>query len=865
MWPQTRTRTPGSVKERQPPATTGARWRPGRRRRLARGPLLALAGLFVALLLLDALLYRVTLPVSITSDGAALTVAVDGAATQRLPIHQRIVSVAIPARDPVIHEYQIDGTDSANNFTLDPIYLQSISDTPYYRFYAWMRDLDGLSRWRDLCVSAGGASPPATVTCVADPPLSGARLLAPTDAATQRISVRLQRPETPVSLLLTMSDTSVIALTIDRNDHTVIISRALPGQPAATVAQTFFPTDPAPFAAMTADFLVRLALWALALLALVCAGEWLVGLLLGALRLSPAPAMSPGAATSDLAATSATPPENAHPATIRRRSRDASVAAWRGLTSAIHPIGLIALVASFLFVIWIALAQYHALPHIYDASAYLFGAKTFAEGRLFAPVPAAVDRFPGPFMITHDGAWFMQYEPGAPLTLAVGVALGVPWLVEPLMGTLTLLGIGLIARRLYDRRVATLAVLLGVISPFYSYLAASYLSHTIALFYLVWGLWALLCCLQGGSRWLLPLTGLLWVMAALTRDTSVIFAVVAAGGALWLAWRGRWAGLPTRGPRSPDWLRWLPPGLALLCMGLLGALVYLSYNAALTGAALTTPRFLFYPGDRYGFGQGVGFYGQHTLAAGFITVDELLTSLAIDLYGWPFYLTLAFLLVPFLARRARAADLVMLLGASAMTFAFIGFYYHGIYLGPRYLFEALPFFLILTARGLLALSESGRAARTVGAAWASERLRQTYQAPGDAPAVRLRALRGPSLAGILLVVLLGCLFGYYLPRQLALHANFTGMGAGRVIDMAALEHPPLRHALVVTNDSQLYGYTLFGLNDPLLRGDVIYAEADSAAEYAQLRRAYPDRTLYVLVVDPNGTVRFLPIDASAIP
>jgi hypothetical protein len=296
----------------------------------------------------------------------------------------------------------------------------------------------------------------------------------------------------------------------------------------------------------------------------------------------------------------------------------------------------------------------------------------------------------------------------------------------------------------------------------------------------------------------------------------------------------------------------------------------------LTGSPFITPRQLFFPGDHYGFGAGVGFYGQHTLAAGFVTVDELLTSLAITLYGWPFYLTLAFLLIPFLTRRAHAADVVMLLGAVVMTFAFIGFYYHGIYLGPRYLFEALPFFLILTARGLVTLAETGLAARALGAslgvsrgaAVASERLGAS-PSPSSAPAAafapatrRMRWLGGVSLTGALVIALLACLIGYYLPRQLALHTNFTGMSAGRVIQMGMLEHPPLHNALVVTSDSQLYGYTLFGLNDPLLRGNVIYAEGASAADYAELHHAFPDRGMYVLIVEPNGRVDFIPLGAS---
>lgn len=831
------------------------RWRLVARWRLP----VALAALFVGLLLLDALLYQVTLPVVISSDGASLSLTVGGE-TQRLPISGRILAVSVPPRDPVIHEYQLDGTDSANNLTLDPAYLHRIANTPYYRFYAWMRDLDGLSRWRDLC--AGAASGGAT-TCLAWPPLSGARLPTTAGGVGQRITVRLQRPETPATLALTMSDSSIVTLTVDRNSHAVSITRGLAGQPALPVSQVFFPTDTPPFAAMTLDFVTRIALWALAALGLVCGGELLLGYLLGLLRRD---ASAPSAASA-----SQTRPTSAS-VEAATTPRGWLAERWQALAAAIHPVGLLTLGVSFGFVVWIALAQYDALPHIYDASAYLFGARTLAEGRLWAPAPAPAiaQNFPGPFMVIQQGRWFNQYEPGTSLTLALGVKLGVPWLVEPALGTLALLGLGLIARRLYDRRVATLAVLLGAMSPFYSYLAASYLSHTVALFYLVWGWWALLRWLERADRrgagWYLPLAGLLWLLAILSRDTSVIFAAVAAGGSLWLGWRDGWPAL-----RADLWRHWLAPALALLGIAALGLIVSLGYNAALTGSPFVSPRTLFFPGDHYGFGLGVGFYGQHTLAAGFITVDELMTSLAIDLFGWPFYLTLAFLLVPFLARRAVAADRVLLLGAAAMTFAFIGFYYHGIYLGPRYLYEALPFFLILTARGLVTLVEAGRDAYALGGALAPAATRAPAAAPDAAPpllapwlARGVQRVAGVALSGALLVALVACWSLYYLPRQITLHTSFTGMSAGVDIQMSQFEHPPLRNALVVTGDSQLYGYTLFGLNDPLLRGNVIYAEAASVSDYARLHRAFPTRALYTLLIDDTGAVHFVPVSVSAL-
>src|SRR6185437_2424348 len=51
-------------------------------------------------------------------------------------------------------------------------------------------------------------------------------------------------------------------------------------------------------------------------------------------------------------------------------------------------LALLTVLGSFGYVLWVALAQYQAQPHILDASAYLFQAKIFASGQLSAPVPS---------------------------------------------------------------------------------------------------------------------------------------------------------------------------------------------------------------------------------------------------------------------------------------------------------------------------------------------------------------------------------------------------------------------------------------------------------------------------------------------
>ena len=114
---------------------------------------------------------------------------------------------------------------------------------------------------------------------------------------------------------------------------------------------------------------------------------------------------------------------------------------------------------------------------------------------------------------------------------------------------------------------------------------------------------------------------------------------------------------------------------------------------------------------------------------------------------------------------------------------------------------------------------------------------------------------------IIVGALLACNLFYYLPRQIALFDHYTGLPAGQKVNLAQITAPPFHHAIIVTSNYQLYGYTLFALNDPYLRGDVLYAFGSTPANFEELRQAFPGRALYLLVTQPNGEVQYVPIAA----
>ncbi|MGH2515258.1 MAG: glycosyltransferase family 39 protein [Ktedonobacterales bacterium] len=792
------------------------------------------AALFFALLLLQQVSFAATrVPTSLTITPTRLTLLADGQ-TLSLALPAAPSQVVLVSSSPLDREFQIDGTDSINNFTTNPDYIISLADSPYFRFQSWMRDAGSYSSWRDLTARDAGSG---RVLAQADVVAASTSVTLP-PGRTVVVSAALQRPEAPVQILLLCGQNPCAQLVFDRNDRYISAESLLSDGSIVDQRQLYFPLQPLPFLAEDSYLLAHVALWSLALLGILALLH--TSLLLALDRASRHVPVYPPAGFVGA------PGRRPHPKSGRRPRLAPSVlsrvqALLSHLPRALRArnrwdvLAALLIAASFIFTCYIAVVQYSAEPHILDASAYYFQAKIFASGHLAAPAPADSAAFAGPFMVAEGGRWFAQYPPATSALLALGLLAHLPWIVEPLLGALSLWGIYRIGCRLFSRPVACLAVLLGGLSAFYTFLAATYLSHAVALFFGVYFILFLLRFAETHAIRDLCLGTASWGGLLLTRELSA--AILGACATLFIF-------IVYRRTILRDRLQCATAAIAALGVALLGLSAYLLYNRLQTGDPFMLPRTLFSPADRYGFGAGIGFYGQHTLAAGFVILDQLLTILQIDLFGWPFYLTLAFIPLAFLDRSVRHTwywfCLVLL---AALTLAQAGYFYHGIYLGPRYLYDALPFLLLLTARGIANLTR-----------WLAGMRRYL---PAITSALRARTI-ARVLVGLTVAALLACNLVYYLPRQFALTSNFTGLPAAEPVDVTALYafHPA--SSLLVTDDWYIYSYILFPLNNPTLNGPTLYAYAPTDADVARLQSEYPTRTLYVVSVAPNGHVTFTP-------
>jgi hypothetical protein len=372
--------------------------------------------------------------------------------------------------------------------------------------------------------------------------------------------------------------------------------------------------------------------------------------------------------------------------------------------------------AAFVFAAGAALVYgaYQAHPHVPDEVAYLWQAEYFAEGRLRAPLPPVPEAFAGYLIDCNAGGCASPVPPGWPALLALGSALGVPWLVNPLLGALSVLAAFALVRRAYDARTARLCALLLAASPWLLLTSMSLMTHLASLFAALLAALAAQRIARGGSLAWCALAGVLLGAVAFVRPLEgVIASAVIAAVAF-----SRVGTLVQRA---------LPVAVTGVFAAVTGGM-QLAYNVALTGRALPFPinaytdRELGVGVNAMGFGpdRGVSWGGLdpfpgHGLRD--VVVNSMLNGTAInqEMFAWAIGSLVPVVL--FLALRRRDTRDALALGVIALVVVAHAFYWFsgGPDFGARYWFLALPPLALLSARGLLALDEAVGAGRVLAA------------------------------------------------------------------------------------------------------------------------------------------------------
>ena len=361
---------------------------------------------------------------------------------------------------------------------------------------------------------------------------------------------------------------------------------------------------------------------------------------------------------------------------------------WSVLRPSRRVFPLLLSLAACLAGVFFAWRLFGLAPLTIDELSLQWQGRLLADGRLHA----AAERFPEFFSTTQTlivgGRWFTHFPIGPAAVLSPGVAVGMPWLVNPLLAGVAAVLVYRFLASTTSELEARAVSLLFVLSPFVSFMAATQLDHMPALV-AIWGAVAALPA---------------WVVSATPARARRYAAVI--GGGLGVA----------------ATIRPYDAALAALVIGLFqlreirrdralaGSLVFqviagsvpvallLAANAATTGDP-----FAFAYDALNGHAHRPGFHvdpmGElHTPRRGIFNVSAYLLRLDATLLGWPVPALLLVIAALALQRRATRWDELCLGLLGALLVGYWYFWGEGRALGPRFLFTAAPIFLLYAAR-----------------------------------------------------------------------------------------------------------------------------------------------------------------------
>ena len=479
---------------------------------------------------------------------------------------------------------------------------------------------------------------------------------------------------------------------------------------------------------------------------------------------------------------------------------------------------------------------YGFLPHVPDEVSYMYQGRLLAHLQVTAHVPPVKDAFyfyGPPFLYEHGDRWASWYPFGHPLVLAIGAVFGLMWLVPSVVGAATVYLTYAVGRRLYDARTGLAAAALFAASPFFLMQSSSFMSHNTGVLYILLSLYFILRRDRPVLYGLIG--GLAFGLGGNTRLLNMA-ALVLPFGALLLSYA-----VPLADRRNA-----IAHIAAFIAGGLLMGVALLAYNYGVTGDPLT----LTYAGTANDTSQLFGFREGHTLDIGIRNQQAQVTALLLVFNAWPAFAGLAFVCLPFLLGTRNRWDYFCLACAAIPMAVYVFYRFSGVYEGPRYWYEAMPFLVLLGARGI---ELAGRLL--------------------NAGAFRLRSGRvnpvftGPVLVyGVVAVLVLwgsgGWLFGWRdaqdSPNLPTRASEIDGVfGIDDRLDLLA-DRTPLHNALVLVKPCgffesvHCYG-TVFLRNDLDFNGNVVWARY-IAGRNQEIVDAFPGREVYVASWDPEASI-----------
>jgi hypothetical protein len=336
--------------------------------------------------------------------------------------------------------------------------------------------------------------------------------------------------------------------------------------------------------------------------------------------------------------------------------------------------------AFFLITILISSKTLEAFPNSSDEYAYLFQAEMFSRGKLWERAHDLPDFFRHNNIPQHDGILVSRFPPGWPLLLSIAYEIGLqPYLINPILGVLSLVLFYFFARRFYGERVAIWGLVALALTGFYIFNSASYFSHVSCLLVTLLFVYNVYLYQEKGKFVYGLLAGFFLGFVVIIRYYTAVLIFLPFLAYLLFQYRLRVIYL-----------------FVLMGIGSIPCFAYLLwYNYSITGNALVPVTVWAYPSEQLGFVKG------HSFLKG---VEHLIRRILMFLYWCSPGLLLLYAVFLWqkikspVERLLRPEDYAFL----SLTIGYF-FYYQigGNQYGPRFLFEALPFLVVFVVSKVL--------------------------------------------------------------------------------------------------------------------------------------------------------------------
>lgn len=481
---------------------------------------------------------------------------------------------------------------------------------------------------------------------------------------------------------------------------------------------------------------------------------------------------------------------------------------------------------------FISYLAFEHIPHVQDTIAQLFQAKIFAQGSLTAPLPPLPEFFRYYYdnMLFTD-RWYSQYPPVHPFLLMFGVLLGIPWIVNPILGACSVFPLYGFARAFVGENEARFSVLLFCISPFVLFMSASYMNHVSALFFLLLFLYCTEKALSDGSVWHGCIAGIaIGAMLNIRPGEAVV------------------VGLPFCMAYAVRSIIKKKYDLLVSCAacGCIMVALLLYYNFATNGDPLLFGYNLRWPtGHYFGFSSEpvmILDWPPHSFRLAIFHTQSNSMALNQYLFEWPIpsLLPLIVFWTPFVFIKKPKLYL-LLCGALAAPVFYFFYFFQDLCLGPRFYYMCLPFLFVLTAQAAFEIIKKIAHIRRCG----SMRVFNSF-------------------------IALFLVFFFYtgFVRMPRLHSFFSeSFWEINNALMRKVQEMGIDNALIFQKSYKYMGNDLgsgFLHNVPGLDSPVVFAR-DLGERNRELAAFFPERSLYVASRTSNGDVVIEPLDILAGP